>query len=95
MAPKKKGALRRPSFNRLRGAYSKRSTPEIENVSTLSEKSKEASIWKRLNTMPAPKLQWISVEQGKPVTYDEDPDTSGWTRLRVDLMRALPIEDQL
>ncbi len=42
-----------------------------------------------------PKLQWISVEHGQPVTFDHDPDTSGLTRMRVDLMRALPIEDQL
>jgi putative cardiolipin synthase len=43
----------------------------------------------------APKLQWISVEDGKPVTVDHDPETSQWKRFRVDLMRALPIEDQL
>ena len=42
-----------------------------------------------------PTLQWISVEHGKPITYDHDPETSRWTRMRVQLMRALPIEDQL
>jgi putative cardiolipin synthase len=42
-----------------------------------------------------PKLQWVSVEDGKPVMFDHDPGTSSWTRMRVDFMRALPIEDQL
>lgn len=42
-----------------------------------------------------PKLEWIAVDHGKPVTWDHDPGTSAWTRMRVDLMRVLPIEDQL
>ena len=42
-----------------------------------------------------PTLKWVSVEDGKPVTFDHDPGTSTWTRMRVDLMRTLPIEDQL
>jgi len=43
----------------------------------------------------APKLQWVTVDDGKPVTFDHDPGTSRWTRMRVEFMRALPIEDQL
>ena len=43
----------------------------------------------------APKLQWVTVDDGKPVTFDHDPGTSRWTRMRVELLRALPIEDQL
>jgi putative cardiolipin synthase len=42
-----------------------------------------------------PKLQWIAVDDGKPVTFDHDPETSRWKRMRVDLLRTLPIEDQL
>jgi putative cardiolipin synthase len=42
-----------------------------------------------------PDLRWVSVEQGKPTTYEHDPETSRWTRMRVGLMRVLPIEDQL
>ena len=42
-----------------------------------------------------PKLQWIAVDGGKPVKFDHDPETSRWTRTRVQIMRALPIEDQL
>ncbi len=42
-----------------------------------------------------PVLRWIAVDDGKPVKFDHDPETSRWTRMRVDMMRALPIEDQL
>jgi putative cardiolipin synthase len=42
-----------------------------------------------------PVLRWITVDDGKPVTFDHDPETSQWTRMRVSLMRTLPIEDQL
>lgn len=43
----------------------------------------------------APVLRWISVEDGKTTIYDHDPETSAWTRMKVLLMRALPIEDML
>ncbi len=42
-----------------------------------------------------PALRWIAVDDGKPVTFEHDPETSQWTRMRVSLMRTLPIEDQL
>ena len=42
-----------------------------------------------------PVLRWIAVDEGKPVTLDHDPETSQWTRMRVSLMRSLPIEDEL
>ena len=42
-----------------------------------------------------PVLHWIAVDDGKPVKFDHDPETSAWTRMRVEMMRALPIEDQL
>ena len=42
-----------------------------------------------------PVLRWIAVDDGKPVKFDHDPETSSWTRMRVELMRVLPIEDQL
>jgi putative cardiolipin synthase len=42
-----------------------------------------------------PVLRWIAVDDGKTVIYDHDPETSAWTRMKVLLMRALPIEDML
>jgi len=42
-----------------------------------------------------PALRWIAVDDAKPVTFEHDPETSQWTRMRVSLMRTLPIEDQL
>jgi putative cardiolipin synthase len=42
-----------------------------------------------------PVLRWITVDDGKPVKFDHDPETSSWTRMRVEMMRVLPIEDQL
>jgi len=42
-----------------------------------------------------PVLRWIAVDDGKPVKFDHDPETSALTRARVEMMRALPIEDQL
>ncbi len=42
-----------------------------------------------------PVLRWIAVDDGKPVKFDHDPETSSWTRMRVEMMRVLPIEDQL
>ncbi|HJT96893.1 MAG TPA: phospholipase D-like domain-containing protein, partial [Rhodanobacteraceae bacterium] len=40
-------------------------------------------------------LRWIAVDHGKTVVFDHDPETSRWTRLRVSLMRVLPIEGML
>ena len=42
-----------------------------------------------------PVLRWIAVDDGKPVKFDHDPETSTMTRARVQMMRVLPIEDQL
>ena len=42
-----------------------------------------------------PVLHWIAVDAGKPVMYDHDPETSQWLRMRVSLMRMLPIEGML
>jgi putative cardiolipin synthase len=42
-----------------------------------------------------PVLRWIAVDDGKPVTFDHDPETSQWTRMKVSLMRVLPIEGML
>jgi cardiolipin synthase C len=42
-----------------------------------------------------PVLRWIAVDGGKPVKFDHDPETSTLTRARVQMMRVLPIEDQL
>ena len=41
------------------------------------------------------KLRWDATVDGRPVTYDKEPETSAWTRTKVALLRALPIEDQL
>ncbi|HKE49196.1 MAG TPA: phospholipase D family protein [Rhodanobacteraceae bacterium] len=42
-----------------------------------------------------PVLRWIGVDDGKTATWDHDPETSEWTRMRVNMMRAMPIEDML
>jgi putative cardiolipin synthase len=42
-----------------------------------------------------PALQWIAVDDGKPVKFDYDPETSKWLRMKVSLMRVLPIEGML
>jgi len=42
-----------------------------------------------------PVLRWIAVDDGKPVTFDHDPETSQWKRMKVSLMRVLPIEGML
>jgi putative cardiolipin synthase len=42
-----------------------------------------------------PTLRWIAVDDGKPVKFDYDPETSRWLRMKVSLMRALPIEGML
>lgn len=41
------------------------------------------------------KLRWHTMEDGKEVIYDKEPNTSWWTRLKVGLMRILPIRGQL
>jgi len=40
-------------------------------------------------------MRWIGADDGKPVTFDRDPDVSAWVRFRVRLMRLLPIEGLL
>jgi putative cardiolipin synthase len=47
------------------------------------------------NPASKPALRWIAVDDGKPVTFDHDPETSQWRRMKVSLMRLLPIEDML
>jgi putative cardiolipin synthase len=42
-----------------------------------------------------PVLRWIAVDDGIPIKFDHDPETSALTRMRVDMMRVLPLEDQL
>jgi putative cardiolipin synthase len=42
-----------------------------------------------------PELRWNAVDDGKPVTYDHDPETSRWLRFKVSVMRILPIEGML
>ena len=42
-----------------------------------------------------PELRWKAVDDGKPVTYDHDPETSRWLRFKVSVMRILPIEGML
>jgi len=43
----------------------------------------------------APVLRWIAVDKGKPVMFEHDPETSEWKRMKVSLMRVLPIEGML
>lgn len=42
-----------------------------------------------------PVLRWIAVDKGKPVMFDHDPETSQWKRMKISLMRVLPIEGML
>ncbi|MBS0580820.1 MAG: phospholipase D family protein [Proteobacteria bacterium] len=43
----------------------------------------------------APRLTWSTVEQGKPVTYTQEPARSGWQRFEVDTLELLPIDHEL
>jgi putative cardiolipin synthase len=40
-------------------------------------------------------LRWVAVDDGKPVIFTHEPETSLSKRIRVDLMRLLPIEGLL
>ena len=40
-------------------------------------------------------LAWVTETDGKQEVYHRDPHTSGWDRLKADLIQAMPIEDQL
>jgi putative cardiolipin synthase len=40
-------------------------------------------------------LRWHGREEGKPVTFHTDPNTSVWRRLGIGFMRLLPIESQI
>jgi putative cardiolipin synthase len=42
-----------------------------------------------------PALRWIAVDDGQPVKFDYDPETSRWLRMKVSLMRIVPIEGML
>jgi cardiolipin synthase C len=41
------------------------------------------------------RLRWETEVDGKPVTYDKEPEASLWKRTQAVLLRALPIESQL
>ena len=40
-------------------------------------------------------LRWNTTVDGKPVSYDKEPEASLWKRTQASLLRALPIDDQL
>ncbi|HKE46607.1 MAG TPA: phospholipase D family protein [Rhodanobacteraceae bacterium] len=40
-------------------------------------------------------VYWSTIEDGKPVTFDESPETSAWRRFKVGLTRIVPIEGLL
>jgi len=42
-----------------------------------------------------PHLRWSATDDGREVSYDREPDVSEWRRLRVRLLRLLPIEGLL
>jgi len=42
-----------------------------------------------------PHLVWRTEEDGKPVTYDDEPGASFGRRLQADALKLFPIEDQL
>ncbi len=43
----------------------------------------------------APTLEWLTREDGHPVTLDTEPARSAWQRLKVDLMGLFPLDDEL
>jgi hypothetical protein len=43
----------------------------------------------------AGRMQWQTREDGKTVTYTHDPDTTLKRRLKVDLLKWLPIQGML
>ena len=41
------------------------------------------------------KVIWTTIEDGKPVTYDDAPQTSAWRRFKVGMTKAIPVEGLL
>jgi len=44
---------------------------------------------------PVLALEWVTMEDGKEVRYDNEPETSWWLRFMTGLMALLPLESQL
>jgi putative cardiolipin synthase len=40
-------------------------------------------------------MQWQTIDDGKPVTYDRDPEATAKRRLEVWFLKLLPIEGML
>ena len=40
-------------------------------------------------------LQWVTVENGKTITLDIEPETSAWTRFSTGIMSGIVPEKQL
>ena len=52
-------------------------------------------VLQKSDSSATPVLRWIAVDDGKPVMFEHDPETSEWKRMKVSLMRVLPIEGML
>jgi putative cardiolipin synthase len=40
-------------------------------------------------------LVWRTLESGKPVEFDREPDATLWQRLKVDMLSLLPLDELL
>jgi putative cardiolipin synthase len=40
-------------------------------------------------------LVWRTLENGKPVDFDREPDVTAWQRLKIDMLSLLPLDDLL
>jgi putative cardiolipin synthase len=43
----------------------------------------------------SPRLVWRTQEDGKAFEYDREPARSNWQRLKVELLKLLPLDDEL
>ena len=49
----------------------------------------------RLELVDGDRLLWHGLEDGRPVTFDNEPYAGFWRRFGVGFLRLLPIESQL
>lgn len=69
------------------------SPPMASKMATDFEKSLAKTAYQV--TLNNQQLQWHTLEQGKPVTYTQEPNTKPWERSVVWLLSHLPIEGLL
>ena len=72
-------------------------SPELAELIASKFSSLMAPEWSyRLELSDKDKLNWVGVDdEGNPARFTNDPDTSLWQRIKVVIMRMLPIESQI